>query len=1181
MKIPLLLFITFLFYSNTYAQIEFQEHTIADNSYTVIRPESVFSIDLDNDGDLDALSASIDKIAWYENMDGLGNFGIQQILEVGDVYATSIYSVDIDGDGDNDVISTLRLADEIVWYENTDGKGNFSSKKVITNSADWGTSVYAIDIDGDGDIDVISASQNDNKIAWYENTNGLGNFSSQKIITTNASGAQFVYASDIDNDGDMDIISASKNDHKIAWYENTNGLGNFTTHVITTGATDIKSIHVNDFDNDGDMDILYAKGWYENTDGLGNFTNNSITNNYSSLANIAVYSKDIDGDGDIDVIIDNMWYENTNGLGDFESRQTLYNGDGVKDIYLSDMDNDGKIDALFALSTLSGLSLDKIAWSKNIDGLGNFTSIKSITIDNQGIKSIYSSDIDGDGDMDIIGGYNYLDNKIVWYENTDGLGIFGDEKIITTQANGVSFVFSADIDGDGDMDVLSASTGDYKVAWYENMDGLGSFGTQRIISIINGVGSYSAYASDMDGDGDIDVISHSSNGTIGWFENLDGLGNFGARKIILSTSDNLAAIYIDDIDNDGDIDIIIASFVQNKISWIENISGQGDFGPQQTITTDAVGARSIYTADINGDGYKDVISASSDNINVNKKVAWYENMDGQGAFGSQQIISTSLRVGLVSAADLDNDNDIDVIATSAINNTIIWYENMDGQGNFSTQQIISDRTVSNKIPSICIVDIDGDYNKDIIYSSTMESSIYYPQLAWYKNSGTLFNIIKGSVKIDVDSNGCDITDLPMPNLMVQTNDGINNFATFTQNNGDYTLFTKEGNYTTTTSTLPAYLNATPNSQSSIFIGYNNINDDNDFCLEFTQTINDANISLYPKLEARPGFDTEYRLVYKNAGTIQLSGSIVFEFNDSKLIFLTASEAIISQTANSLTFNYNNLKPFETRFIDLNFSLFTPPTTNINDILIFNTTIHPVSGDNTENDNVFELNQTVIGSYDPNDIAVLEGSQILFENANEYLHYIIRFQNTGTASAINVKVNNLLNDKLDWTTMQLESSSHTNRVEIKNGNEVSFIFNGIYLPDSTSNEPNSHGFIAYKIKPKSDVIVGDILPNQADIIFDFNPAIITNMVTTEITSSLSVGENLISRFYVYPNPTKEVLNIKSKSQITKLEIYNNIGQVVLSQFNKKAIDVSTLSSGLYFIKIKDENGNSETKKIIKE
>src|SRR5690606_38919984 len=221
------------------------------------------------------------------------------------------------------------------------------------------------------------------------------------------------------------------------------------------------------------------------------------------------------------------------------------------------------------------------------------------------------------------------------------------------------------------------------------------------------------------------------------------------------------------------------------------------------------------------------------------------------------------------------------------------------------------------------------------------------------------------------------------------------------------------------------------------------------------------------------------------------GSVSLNFDEMRLDFLTASEPIGSQTNGTITFDYTNFNPFETRSIDVSFQAATPPTSQIGDILVFDITIDPISGDITEADNTFALEQTVIGSYDPNDIQVLEGESIFIDEAEDYLHYIIRFQNTGTASAINVSVSNELDQNLDWTTMQIETISHSNRVEITDGNQVEFIFNNINLPDSTSNEPASHGYIQYKIKPKSTIAVGDFIKNDAAIYFDFNPPVITN------------------------------------------------------------------------------------------
>jgi hypothetical protein len=134
-------------------------------------------------------------------------------------------------------------------------------------------------------MDVLSASMHDDEIRWYEN-DGMTEFSTH-VISSVANGASSVFAADMDNDGDMDVLSASSVDSKIAWYEN-DGQGEFLTHVLTYDSNGASSIHARDIDGDGDMDILSAsKGsdriaWYENLTVTG-VTNSINTPNDSRL----------------------------------------------------------------------------------------------------------------------------------------------------------------------------------------------------------------------------------------------------------------------------------------------------------------------------------------------------------------------------------------------------------------------------------------------------------------------------------------------------------------------------------------------------------------------------------------------------------------------------------------------------------------------------------------------------------------------------------------------------------------------------------------------------------------------------------------------------------------------------------------------------------------------------------
>ncbi len=359
-----------------------------------------------------------------------GQFGPQQIIEIVTGNPRFVYSSDLDGDGRMDVLSVLQGENKIVWYQNTDGVGNFSNQRIITANLESSTTAIVADIDGDDDMDILGVSGPQDKVVWFENLDGSGTFGVQNIITTQADGAIGLYASDLDTDGDMDVLSASFLDNKIAWYENIDGLGTFgPQRILTNSALSTRDVYATDLDGDGDMDVLAASTaddrviWFENLDGLGNFGPEKIINNDANGV-IAVRAADLDGDGDNDVI-------------------AAIFGDG------------------------------KISWYENMDGLGSFSTEKVVTSLSLGVRIIQTADIDKDGDLDIV--YASAGDDIIgWCENTDGIGTFGTRQIITDEVMGAGAVFAADLDGDTDLDVISASIMDNKIAWYKNLTILGT-----------------------------------------------------------------------------------------------------------------------------------------------------------------------------------------------------------------------------------------------------------------------------------------------------------------------------------------------------------------------------------------------------------------------------------------------------------------------------------------------------------------------------------------------------------------------------------------------------------------------------------------------------------------------------------------------------------------------------------
>ena len=181
-------------------------------------------------------------------------------------------------------------------------------------------------------------------------------------------------------------------------------------------------------------------------------------------------------------------------------------------------------------------------------------------------------------------------------------------------------------------------------------------------------------------------------------------------------------------------------------------------------------------------------------------------------------------------------------------------------------------------------------------------------------------------------------------------------------------------------------------------------------------------------------------------------------------------------------------------------------------------------------------QRVRGSYDPNDKQCLEGSKLDISKIGDYLHYQIHFQNEGTDTAFNIVVSDTLSDKLDWNTFEFTGSSHACNPTLKN-NKIEFIFENIHLPYKTIDEPGSNGWVAFKIKPKPSVVIGDSLNNNAAIYFDFNKPVITNTATTIVTSSSTPVPVKLEYFSVNKKDNTNLLNWKAACT------YGNAGFVI--------------------------------------
>lgn len=348
----------------------------------------------------------------------------------------------------------------------------FTRRIVVTNQAMGARCAVAADFDGDGRLDLVSASSNDNAVSWFRNQGvdadtGALSFAIKQKITWSSLGSRIVATGDIDNDGDVDVVGASYYDNTVRWFEN-DGAGQFTPRVVSTTVNEGQGVTVADLDNDGDLDIVTASSG-DNT--------------------IAVF-KNLDRGVfcEIKDIVDD-------------------NAIGARTVIATDLDGDGMLDLASASK-----DDDTVAWYPN-DGTGHFPTklIISAGTESAGAYSLVAADIDQDGDTDLIVASNGNDHVSLW--RNDGAGAF-TKTLIFGSADFVLSVTAIDFDRDGDLDVASASFFDGYIRWYENLDGRGTLWQNHTL-YVGTQGHYVANA-DVDGDGDADLIGvmHAENSVL-------------------------------------------------------------------------------------------------------------------------------------------------------------------------------------------------------------------------------------------------------------------------------------------------------------------------------------------------------------------------------------------------------------------------------------------------------------------------------------------------------------------------------------------------------------------------------------------------------------------------------------------------------------------------------------------
>jgi hypothetical protein len=627
----------------------------------------------------------------------------------------------------------------------------------------------------------------------------------------------------------------------------------------------------------------------------------------------------------------------------------------------------------------------------------------------------------------------------------------------------------------------------------------------------------------------------------------------------LSVANNL----LTSIDLTGFPNLMFLNVVANGLT---SLSLQG-LGMLQELACDENGIDSLDTTDCpnlvilgcstNQMTYLDV-SSSTGLVSLNCSNNTLQNLD----LGSNSVLCTFNCFGNNALQTLNIKNGVDSCYTnfnvSDITNSLLQFCCDDNEVAYFRNYFLIQQGIDVNVNSYCSFTPGGDYNTIAAY-----------------------------VKFDGNGNGCDVDDMSFPNIRLNINDNTNSGATFTNIDGAGFFYTQAGNFTINPAIEnPTWYTISPPSVSVPFSTTDNNVSNQYFCIEAVGVHPDLEIVITPLSAARPGFDAFYKIVCRNKGNQTITHTndgMSFLFDPNRMNFVEASEplSLILAPPGTLNWDLINLHPLESKsiFVTLHVNAPTHPTNpvNIGDVLTFDGISNPIAGDEIPSDNTFQYNQTVVGSFDPNEIICLEGNIVSPIEIGNYLHYTINFENTGTAAAENIVVRDVIDiNQFDLSSLQLLDSSASVTTRIS-GNIAEFIFPSINL------HSGGHGNILLKIRTNSTLVEGNSVSKRANIYFDYNFPIETIPENTIFQALKNPDIPVDASISVYPNPTKGTINITADNTIKSVQLYDMQGRILQTSLvneNQTAIDISGQSNGMYFLKVISDKGIG-VQKVVRE
>jgi len=514
---------------------------------------------------------------------------------------------DLDNDGDLDVVTGSRTGEdyEVIAWRN--GGTPFSSawtQSDVGASTDVVRSVAVGDLDNDGYLDIVTGSGSDENfevIVWQNDGVPFGGTWTQRDVGASVDDVYSVAVGDLDNDGDLDIVSGSglaENYEVIAWENDGTPFDDaWTLHDVgTTSTDDVYSVAVGDLDHDGDLDIVSGSLWGDviawQNDGApfdGTWTPCNVGASTDNVWSVAV--GDLDNDGDLDIVSGSgsgedyeviAWgNDGTPFSGTWPQNDVGASTDDVNSVAVGDLDNDGCLDIVSGSG--SGEDYEVIAWENGgIPFVGTWTQ-RDVGASTSGVNSVALGDLDSDGDLDVVTGSSWPeDYEVIAWQNTLAHGdlSFGPAgNDVGASTDHVSSVAVGDLDNDGDLDVVSGSgSGEDSevIAWRNDGAPFDSVWPQQNVGAST-ASVYSVALGDLDHDGYLDIVAGCGSGEDyeirAWRNDGTPFNSLWVPQDVGASTDDVWSVAVGDLDNDGDLDIVSGSGSAENyevIAWQNN-----------------------------------------------------------------------------------------------------------------------------------------------------------------------------------------------------------------------------------------------------------------------------------------------------------------------------------------------------------------------------------------------------------------------------------------------------------------------------------------------------------------------------------------------------------------------------------------------------------------------------------